>query len=73
MRSMNIDLHLHSSYSDGAFTPSELVALAVKHEVRVIAIADHDSVAGVQEASVSGEDAGIVVLPAVELSVRFKE
>jgi 3',5'-nucleoside bisphosphate phosphatase len=73
MRRMNIDLHIHSSYSDGAFTPSELVSLAVKHDVRVIAIADHDSVAGVQEAAASGEAAGIVVLPAVELSVQFEE
>ena len=73
MHGMNIDLHVHSSYSDGAFTPSELVALAVKHDVRLIAIADHDSVAGVQEAAVSGEDAGIGILPAVELSVQFEE
>lgn len=70
---MNIDLHIHSSYSDGAFTPSELVALAVKHDVRVIAIADHDSVAGFEEASVAGVAADIEILPAVELSVQFKE
>ncbi|NTV50679.1 MAG: PHP domain-containing protein [Geobacteraceae bacterium] len=70
---MNIDLHIHSSFSDGAFTPSELVALAVKSDVRVIAIADHDSVAGVEEATVSGGGIGIEVLPAVELSVQFKE
>ena len=73
MRSMIIDLHVHSSYSDGAFTPFELVALAVKHDVRAIAIADHDTVAGVQEAAVSGKDAGVDVLPAVELSVQFEE
>lgn len=73
MRPMNIDLHIHSSYSDGAFTPSELVALAVKHDVRVIGIADHDSVAGVREAAAAGEAAGVAVLPAVELSVQFEE
>jgi len=73
MHSMNIDLHIHSSYSDGAFTPSELVALAEKHDVRVIAIADHDSVAGVGEAVVAGAAADIDVLPAVELSVQFEE
>jgi hypothetical protein len=70
---MNIDLHIHSSFSDGAFTPSELVALAVKSDVRVIALADHDSVAGVEEATLSGARVGIEVLPAVELSVQFKE
>lgn len=68
---MNIDLHIHSSYSDGAFTPSELVALAVKSNVHVIAIADHDSVAGVAEATVAGSCANVDVLPAVELSVKF--
>ncbi len=73
MSGMNIDLHIHSSYSDGAFTPAELVALAGKHDVRVIAIADHDSVAGVEEAAVAGAAANIEVLPAVELSVQFKD
>lgn len=70
---MNIDLHIHSSFSDGAFTPSELVALARKQGVCVIAIADHDSVAGVEEAAVAGVAADVEVLPAVELSVQFKE
>jgi predicted metal-dependent phosphoesterase TrpH len=70
---MNIDLHIHSSYSDGAFTPSELVAIAGMHDVRVIAIADHDSVAGIEEASVAGAAADIEILPAIELSVQFEE
>lgn len=70
---MKIDLHIHSSFSDGAFTPAELVALAVKNDVRVIAIADHDSVAGVEEATVAGLAADIEVVSAVELSVQFKE
>src|SRR6185369_3074475 len=69
---MNIDLHIHTSYSDGAFTPAEVVSLAVAHNVRVIAIADHDSVAGVREAIDAGKVAGIEVLPAVELSVQFE-
>lgn len=71
MHIMNIDLHIHSSFSDGAHTPSELVALAVKHDVGVIAIADHDSVAGVQEAFSAGAVAGVGVIAAVELSVKF--
>ena len=73
MHAMNIDLHIHSCYSDGAFTPSEIVALAVKQDVRVIAIADHDSVAGVDEAVVAGQSSSIEVIPAVELSVQFGE
>ncbi|MDD2897976.1 MAG: PHP domain-containing protein [Desulfuromonadaceae bacterium] len=69
---MNIDLHIHSSFSDGAFTPTELVARAVTLGVGVIAIADHDSVAGVEEAVTAGAYAGVAVLPAVELSVQFE-
>lgn len=73
MHAMNIDLHIHSSFSDGAFPPSGLVALAVQQDVRVIAIADHDSVAGIEEATIAGSAAGVTVLPAVELSVQFEE
>lgn len=73
MLPMNIDLHVHSSYSDGALAPAELVARAEKTGVRVLAIADHDSVAGVGEAVVAGAAVGIDILPAVELSVQFKE
>lgn len=72
MPAMNIDLHIHSSYSDGAFSPAELVGLAASRAVSVIAIADHDSVAGVEEAVAAGSAAGIEVIPAVELSVQFE-
>ncbi len=73
MLPMKIDLHIHSSYSDGAYTPAELVVLAGKLDVGVIAIADHDSVAGVEEATAAGAIADIEVLSAVELSVQFDE
>jgi predicted metal-dependent phosphoesterase TrpH len=70
---MKIDLHVHSCYSDGAFTPVELVARAEKYDIRVLAIADHDSVAGVGEAVAAGAAVDIDIIPAVELSVQFKE
>lgn len=72
MHGMNIDLHIHSSFSDGAFPPSELVAMARRLDLGAIAIADHDSVAGVSEAIVSGSSHSILVIPAVELSVQFE-
>lgn len=68
----HIDLHLHSNCSDGSFSPAELVARARKAGLSAIAIADHDSVAGVSEALVSGDIQGIEVIPAVELSVQFR-
>jgi 3',5'-nucleoside bisphosphate phosphatase len=67
-----IDLHLHSNCSDGAFTPAQVVERAQKLGLVAIALADHDSVAGVQEALDAGFVHGIEVIPAIELSVQFK-
>ncbi len=72
MATMNFDLHVHSSFSDGAFNPSELVLMAKKLGLAAIAIADHDSVAGVSEGITFGETQSIEVIPAVELSVQFE-
>ena len=45
-----VDLHVHSTFSDGTYTPKELVALAAAKELRAMALTDHDTVAGVPEA-----------------------
>ena len=66
-----IDLHMHSNCSDGAFSPAELVGRAAKLGLTAIAIADHDSVAGVSPAQTAGAGTGIEVIAAVELSVQF--
>ena len=66
-----IDLHLHSSYSDGVRTPAELVALASGLGLKAIALADHDTVDGIDEALEAGAACGLEVLPALELSVAF--
>ena len=67
-----VDLHIHSNYSDGAFSPQELLRRASEAKLVAIAIADHDSVAGVNEGISAGSLLNIDVLPAVELSVQFK-
>ncbi len=67
-----IDLHIHSNCSDGAFSPTELVQRASSEGLIAVAIADHDSVAGVAEGVAAGLTCGIEVIPAVELSVQFK-
>lgn len=67
-----IDLHLHSSCSDGIFSPGEIVALAAEHGLAAIALADHDTVAGVIPAITAAAGSGVEVIPAVELSVQFK-
>ena len=66
-----VDLHLHSTYSDGVRTPSELVAMAAKIGLKAIALADHDTVDGIDEALAAGAACGIEVLPALEFSVAF--
>jgi predicted metal-dependent phosphoesterase TrpH len=67
-----IDLHMHSNCSDGAFSPTELIQRASKEGLTAIAIADHDSVAGIAEGIAAGLACGVQVIPAVELSVQFK-
>jgi 3',5'-nucleoside bisphosphate phosphatase len=66
-----IDLHLHSNYSDGVRTPGELVAAAKGLGLSAIALADHDTVDGIDEALAAGAECGLEVLPALELSVAF--
>lgn len=67
-----LDLHIHSNYSDGAFSPEELLRRAAEAGLVTIAIADHDSVAGVSEGIAAGALNSIEVIPAVELSVQFR-
>lgn len=70
---MTIDLHIHSTMSDGTLTPSELVDLARKRGLKAIALTDHDTFAGYDEASRRGSDIGLEVLSGVELSVTHQE
>lgn len=71
--SRKIDLHVHSTFSDGIHTPTDLIRLALAHEVSVLALADHDSVDGIDEARSAAAATEIEIVPAVELSVEFRE
>lgn len=62
------DLHMHSTASDGQYTPSELVELAKAKGLETIALTDHDSVNGVEEAKAAGKELGLQVIQGVELS-----
>jgi hypothetical protein len=68
-----VDLHLHSTFSDGVLTPTELVAAAAGLGLRAIALADHDNVDGIPEALVAGRKYGVEIIPAVELSVHWQD
>ena len=60
------DLHTHSQASDGQYTPRELVGLAKAAGIQCLALTDHDTIDGVEEAVLAGQDAGITVLRGVE-------
>jgi len=68
-----IDLHTHTTASDGIFKPAELIQIAHESGIAIIAIADHDSTAGIDEAVSTAHPLGITVIPAVELSVAYKD
>lgn len=65
---MKADLHVHSTASDGTLTPRALVALALERGLSHLAIADHDSVAGLHDAIDAAAGTPLVMIPAVELS-----
>ena len=62
------DLQSHSTHSEGALPPSEVVARAAAAGVELLALSDHDSVAGVAEAAAAAQEHGIRLSPAAELS-----
>ncbi|TRW90857.1 PHP domain-containing protein [Candidatus Methylobacter oryzae] len=66
------DLHCHSTASDGALSPTELVRRAHEHGVTSLALTDHDTVAGLGEAQIAASATGIKLIPAIELSTSWQ-
>lgn len=71
---MRVDLHSHSTASDGQLTPSELVRRAVAFEVDLLALTDHDTIAGLAEAqqTIVDEDLALRLLPGIEISCSWE-
>ncbi|MDI6854226.1 MAG: PHP domain-containing protein [Deltaproteobacteria bacterium] len=65
-----IDLHTHSSASDGTMAPKDLVRLAKERGLKAVALTDHDTIDGLAEAVAAGEQWDIEVVPGVEISAR---
>ena len=65
----DIDLHTHTTASDGTLSPRELVLLAARSGLSAVAITDHDTVDGLPEAMAAGRESGVTVVGGVELSV----
>ena len=64
-----IDLHTHSSASDGSFSPSSLMAEAAKRHITAIALTDHDTTGGLEEAAKAALELGIHFIPGIELEI----
>lgn len=69
---LNIDLHCHSSISDGVLTPAQLVERAAQRGVETLALTDHDDIAGLAEARQVAEAKSITFINGVEISVSWR-
>ncbi len=67
-----IDLHLHTIFSDGSHSPTEVIHFAHDAGVTALAITDHDTVEGIPESLSAGNSLGIEIIPGIELSSRFE-
>lgn len=66
-----IDLHLHTTHSDGSLPPTEVVKLAHAAGVSALAITDHDILTGIPEATAAAQEFGMELVPGIEISSRF--
>lgn len=66
------DLHIHSTASDGSLSPWEIVISAKQRGIDIIAITDHNSTNGISEAAAAGRQYGVAVIPAVEISTKYR-
>ncbi|MCQ2611680.1 MAG: PHP domain-containing protein [Treponema sp.] len=66
-----VDLHTHSTASDGIRSPKELVMHAKEHGISVLALTDHDTIDGLEEAGLAAQECGITFVPGVELNINW--
>ena len=70
---VKVDLHLHTTYSDGTLTPNELVQLALTNNLEIISITDHDCTDGVDEAILASLNKNLTVIPGIELNTDTED
>ena len=73
MQEKYIDLHMHTTASDGILNPEQIVKLAIEKKLTAIAVTDHDSIANVEETVNLGKELGIEVIPGIEISIDDDE
>ena len=66
-----IDLHVHTTASDGQYSPSQIMEKAHTHNIGTIAITDHDTIDGIQEGAAAAKEYGITFVPGTELNINF--
>ncbi|MFT2110300.1 PHP domain-containing protein [Marinomonas sp. 2405UD68-3] len=67
-----VDFHSHSTFSDGALTPTELLSLAFEQNIELFSLTDHDTISGLSEAKEAAQIHGIDLVPGVEISTLWK-
>ena len=67
-----IDLHTHSSASDGDYSPAQLIKEAAKKGIRAIALTDHDTLGGLEPAKSEANAAGVHFIPGIEISIKWE-
>lgn len=67
------DLHIHTNFSDGFYSPKEIVSMAKQRGLEIISITDHDNVSALHEAMKYGEEIGVEVIAGVEISSDIKD
>ena len=66
-----IDLHVHTTASDGQYTPSQIIQMASEKNISTIAITDHDTVAGLEEGAATAAQKNITFVPGTELNISY--
>ncbi|WP_413381313.1 PHP domain-containing protein [Alkalihalobacillus sp. 1P02AB] len=72
MSNQQADLHMHSTASDGGYTPAELMRKCKDVGLQYVALTDHDTVSGIKEAEETATELGMTFIPGIELSTKFK-
>jgi 3',5'-nucleoside bisphosphate phosphatase len=70
---VSADLHLHTYFSDGTYSPEELVSHAEKHGLKAVALTDHDTMEGCERAAIACRERGMEFIPASELTAELND
>ena len=72
MAAKRCDLHNHSTFSDGTYTPTQLVKLAEKRSIAAVALTDHNTSLGLEEFMEAGRSSDVITVPGCEFSTEWK-